>query len=40
MSQRGGKLSAATGLSPEEDSGGKCAHQRTQEVPLADTAGV
>jgi len=32
MSQRGREPSAATGLSPAEDSGGKCIYQGAQEV--------
>jgi len=31
MSQRGGEPSAATGLSPPEDSGGKCTYFVAQE---------
>ena len=34
ISRRGRKPSAATGLSPAEDSGGKRTHQGAQEVPL------
>ena len=40
MSQRGGEGSAATGLSPAKDSGGKCTHYGAQEVPLTATVGV
>jgi len=36
--QRGREHSAAAGLSPAEDSGGKCTHQGAQDVPT--TAGV
>ena len=38
--QRGGKPSAATGLSTVERKQWKCTHQGAQEVPLTDTAGV
>ena len=40
MSQRGREPSAATGLSPAEDNGGKCTSQGAQEVPFTATAGV
>ena len=40
MSQRGGEPSAASGLSPAKDSGGKCTYYGAQEVPLTATAGV
>jgi len=40
MSQRGRQPSAATGLSPAKDSGGKCTYYGAQEVPFTATAGV
>ena len=42
QSQRGGKPSAATGLSPwpAKDSNRKCTHPGAQKVPLTAIAGV
>jgi len=39
ISQRGGEPSAATGLSPAEDSGRKCIYQGAQERATSVTAG-